>query len=238
MEAKNINTEDKLLQDYCYSDFYLLKIRKIPQVVIDFFNKKAIDYKNNGYGYQDKDYTSYKAIQVDINANSDEDAIKYLINNDLSFVNTINDLIYTAVYVDKLVEKTSITGLYLNGNYDFNKNHGMTDHDHFISMQYEAHKTYVDLLRNDKSYNTNAAWSVEVKTSSLDSTLVPTSVHQADIVLKHILGTNLVQVFIPKATAKRSMRQDTDYLYIGTVSTADGIWADIHIDNNGNIKAW
>lgn len=218
-----------------WSDLFNIKVQTVPQDIRTFMAEKCERYNENGFGYKNKNYSDLPhCTQIDTNAVSDEATFLDLINNNKTFVEAINTVINACaatgeIYVDP---KTKLP-LIIEGIYDFNKYHGLTDHDLPQHMQYEDGKTVVDLLRCKKSgWNPRAAWSIEIKTDNQLNK--PTSVHKADIVLLHILGTNKIAIYLP--TVARAER--TDDTYILAAIGAGGKWKNIRIQEDWSITQW
>jgi hypothetical protein len=230
-----INT-DLLVNEYKtpthWSDLYTLKYDIVPQDIINYELSKKDDYAKNGYGYENKDYASAYAIQVEINSNSDEATYLDLVNKDQNFVNAVNDLIIKASATGEIyIPDGAKVALLIKGKYDFNKYHGLTDHDLPLPIKREKDKTYIDLLH--QGYDAQAAWGIEVKSDIQENK--PTNVHKADIVFLHILGTSTTVIYLP--TVKRSERNDSAYIKIGSVS-GFGNWQNVKVDNNLFIYPW
>ena len=211
-----------------YNDLYELNILVVPQDVRNFMKEKAEHYKNNSqFAYENKDYATPKALQIDVNANSDEAVYLDLINNNKEFVDAINNKIK-----EFKINNPNITlpNCYLEGKYTFNTYHGMTDHNKFQHMLYENGKTVVDLLHD--GYSKTAAWRVEIKSSFELSDFVK-ECHKTEILLKHILGTTDTYIYMPT----NFNRPDDCYICIGIVS-GFGNWKNVKINDNWEISKW
>lgn len=107
----------------------------------------------------------------------------------------------------------------------------MTNHDVPQQMLREDGKTYIDLLHT--GYDELAAWGIEIKTDN--KVKMPTSVHRADIVLLHILGTDMTVIYMP--TVERKLRDDSTYIKVGEV-LGFGDWKNVRVDSKLNITKW
>jgi hypothetical protein len=127
-----------------WSDLYSLSVQTVPQDVREFAQQKAECYKSTGYGYKGKDYFNLQhSIQIDTNATSDEEVFLDLINNNKVFVESVNNLIKTWANAGEVyVSPETGSPFIIDGTYEFNSYHGMTDHDLPQHMQYEKGKTY------------------------------------------------------------------------------------------------
>lgn len=216
-----------------YSDLYFLKKKTLPEDVRNYFIRKAKGYENVSYAYAGKDYTNIaKTSQIDINANSDENTYCLLLQTDQAFVEAINNLILTAAEKGEIyIPEWTSQPLLVDGIYDFNTNHGLTNHDLFQDIKREPYKTYIDLLRREK--NPSVIQGIEVKTDNKEKQ--PTGMHKADLVLLHILGTTTTVVYAP--TVPYNERTDTTYVKIGSL-TDFGEWYNIRVDAALNITKW
>lgn len=220
-----------------YSDLYNLIIQTVPQDVRTFMAEKCERYNENGYGYEGKDYSKLpRTAQIDINAVSDEATFLDLINNNKDFVDAVNEAIKRLAAEGKIyVSPTTGLPFIIEGTYEFNSYHGMTDHDAFQHMQYEEGKTYADLLRSSKNCrNPQAAWRIEIKTDNQIN--MPTKVHKADIVLLHVLGTDEIVIYLP--TVCNAERTDATYIYAGKANGSIFDWKNIRIQEDWSITKW
>jgi hypothetical protein len=102
-------------------------------------------------------------------------------------------------------------------------------------MQYEKGKTYADLLRSPKNRrNPQAAWRIEIKTDNQVNK--PTSLHKADIVLLHVLGTDKIAIYLP--TVGNAERTDDTYIYAGIADGSMFNWKNIRILEDWSITKW
>jgi hypothetical protein len=220
-----------------YSDLFNLSLQTVPQDVRTFMVEKCEIYNENGYGYKDKDYSNLpRTAQIDINAVSDEATFLDLINNNKDFVAAVNAVI-NKFAAERKIYVSPTTGLpfIIEGTYEFNSYHGMTDHDAFQHMQYEKGKTYADLLRSKKNYqNSQAAWRIEIKTDNKIN--MPTSLHKADVVLLHVLGTDEIVIYLP--TVGNAERTDATYIYAGKADGSMFNWKNIRIQEDWSITRW
>jgi hypothetical protein len=218
-----------------WSDIFDLRVDKVPQDIRTFMAEKCESYNNNGFGYKDKDYSNLtRCTQIDTNAVSDEETFLQLINNNKAFVESVNNTIkeWAATGQIYVSPKTGLPFI-IDGTYEFNKYHGMTDHDLPQHMQYEKGKTYADILRAAKnSRNPQAAWRIEIKTDNQINK--PTSMHKADIVLLHVLGTNQIVIFLP--TVCNEERTDDTYICVG--GGIGGEWKNVRITEDWSIVRW
>ena len=100
-------------------------------------------------------------------------------------------------------------------------------------MQYEKGKTFADILRSSKNRrNPQAAWRIEIKTDNQINK--PTSVHKADIVFLHVLGTDQIVIYLP--TVGNAERTDDTYICVG--SGNGGSWKNVRIQENWSITQW
>lgn len=234
------NFSDALPNEYAeniqtlWSDIYMQKVQVVPEDIREFAAKKCQCYAENGFGYKGKDYSDLqKSIQIDTNAVSDEETVLYLINNDKDFVDRVNKRIQDLadlgqIYISPETGKPFI----LKGNYRFNAYHGMTDHDLPQQMQYEKGKTYADLLSAGYK-DTETAWRVEVKTDITQKK--PSGMHKAEIVFLHILGTDVLEMYLP--TVENSKRTDETYMCAGHTST-NIEWHNIKVNKDWTIASW
>lgn len=231
---------NELIGDYAkktptlWSDIFMCRVNTVPEDVRKFAAEKCNNYAKNGFGYKDKDYTDLqKSIQIDANAVADEATILELINNDRDFVTRVNTRIQELADEGQIFVSPE-TGLpfILAGAYKFNDYHGMTNHDLPQQMQYEKGKTYADLL-SIGFHQKHTAWRVEVKTDVVQKT--PKGVHKADIVFLHILGTNIIVMYLP--TVDNSQRTDDTYICAG-YTTANTEWHNIKINQDWSIRPW
>jgi hypothetical protein len=212
----------------------MLRLHSVPEDVREFATIKGQRYSENGFGYKGKDYSDLqKSIQIDTNAISDESTIHYLINYDQDFINRVNKRITDLAREGKIyISPKTGNPFIISGQYKFNDNHGMTDHDLPQQMTYEKGKTYADLIstgyRDDQ-----AAWRIEVKTD-IDQKK-PNGMHKAEIVFLHILGTNEVEMYLP--TVENSKRTDDTYICAGHTTT-NVEWHNVRIDKDWSIKPW
>ena len=172
--------------------------------------------------------------QIDANAVSDEATFLELINNNKAFVEAVNKLINESAAAGEIYVSPK-TGLpfIIEGTYDFNKYHGMTDHDLPQHMQHEKGKTYADILRaKENKWNPQAAWRIEIKTDNQIN--MPTSMHKADIVLLHVLGTDQIVIFLP--TVCNEDRTDDTYICVGGGN--GGEWKNVRIHEDWSISKW
>lgn len=233
------NFSDALPDEYAkqvpttWSDIYMQRVSIVPEDVRIFAANKCKSYAENGYGYQNKDYSDLqKSIQIDANANSDEVTILNLINTDEDFVKRVNNRITEVVKAGKVYAPSTSQPLLLSGHYKFNNYHGMSDHDLPQQMQYEKGKTHADLLSNGFHRNP-IAWRVEVKTDVIEKQ--PTGLHKADIVFLHILGTKKILMYLP--TEPNETRSDATYVCVGN-TTPDTDWHNIKVNKDWSIKPW
>ena len=206
-----------------YSDMYLGRVSHVPVAFRRFMSDKAEKYSKNGFGYDGKDYTSQLAHQIDINSNSDEATSVDLLNNDKEFVNKLNELIANATI--KIVDKNGRHISRVSGVYRHNQNHGAGDNDVPGHLVHENGKSYIDILRKrEQAFDGSAVWSIEIKSDVANKQ--PKSVHTADLVLLHILGTDTVQVYA--SANPRGQRADESYINIGSIS-GHGQWNNIRV---------
>lgn len=218
-----------------WSDLYNLSVQIVPQDVRKFAQEKADRYKNNGYGYDNKDYFNLQySTQTDTNAAADEEVFLDLINNNKFFVESLNSLIKSKAEAGEIyVSPKTGQPFLIEGVYEFNYYHGITDHDLPQHMQYEEGKTHADILRGrENRWNSGAAWRIEVKTGK--QVAKPTSMHKADIVLLHVLGTDQIVVYLP--TVGNADRTDETYIEAG-IGHCDG-WTNIRINEDWSITRW
>ena len=218
-----------------WSDLYNLSVQSVPCDIREFAQQKAERYKNNGFGYEGKNYFNLPySTQFDTNAAADEEAFLDLINNNKVFVESVNNLIKALADAGKIYVSPE-TGLpfIIDGVYEFNYYHGMTDHDLPQHMQYEEGKTHADILRGRKNrWNPRAAWRIEIKTSNqIDK---PTSMHKADIVFLHVLGTDQIVMYLP--TVGNAARTDDTYIMAG-IGHCSG-WTNVRINEDWSITRW
>lgn len=218
-----------------WSDLFNLKVKVVPQDIRTFMAEKRERYKENGFGYKDKNYANLTyCAQVDTNAASDEATFLDLINNNKDFVAAVNNIINKWAKTGKIYVSPE-TGLpfIIEGTYEFNSYHGMTDHDLPQHMQYEKGKTFADILRSSKNRrNPQAAWRIEIKTDN--KIAKPTSVHKADIVFLHVLGTNQIVIYLP--TVGNAERTDDTYICVD--SGNGGNWKNVRIQEDWSIVPW
>jgi hypothetical protein len=218
-----------------WSDLYNLSVQTVPQDVRKFAQEKAERYEHNGYGYDNKDYFNLPySIQFDTNAAADETAFLDLINNNQFFVDSVNSLIMSNAEAGKIyVSPKTGQPFIVDGIYEFNYYHGITDHDMPQHIQYEEGKTHADILRSrENRWNQNAAWRIEIKTGIQKKK--PTSMHKADIVFLHVLGTDQIVVYLP--TVGNADRTDDTYIEAG-VGRCDG-WQNVRINEDWTISRW
>ncbi len=218
-----------------WSDLFNIKVQTVPQDIRTFMAEKCERYNENGFGYQGKNYTDLPhCAQIDINAVSDEATFLDLINNNKDFVAAVNNIINEYAKAGEIYVSPE-TGLpfIIEGTYEFNRYHGMTDHDLPQHMQYEKGKTFADILRSSKNRrNPQAAWRIEIKTDNQINK--PTSVHKADIVFLHVLGTDQIVIYLP--TVGNAERTDDTYICVG--SGNGGSWKNVRIQENWSITQW
>lgn len=218
-----------------WSDLFNIKVQTVPQDIRTFTAEKCERYNENGFGYQGKNYADLPhCAQIDINAISDEATFLDLINNNKDFVAAVNSIINEYAKAGKIYVSPE-TGLpfIIEGTYEFNRYHGMTDHDLPQHMQYEKGKTFADILRSSKNRrNPQAAWRIEIKTDNQINK--PTSVHKADIVFLHVLGTDQIVIYLP--TVGNAERTDDTYICVG--SGNGGSWKNVRIQENWSITQW
>ena len=220
-----------------WSDLYEMRVDTVPEDAYEFARQKCNRYANNGFGYEGKDYSDLqKSIQIDANAVSDEATCLALINGDPNFVLQVNRLILEAGAARKIfvAAKTNSPAI-ISGKYKFNQYHGISDHDAIQHMVYEKDKPFADLLLDeaDSSANPAAALHIEVKTNV--TLKKPSSMHNADIVFLHILGTKDIVIFAP--TVSEAFRSDYTYACLGTIR-GFGDWKNIRVQPNGIITKW
>ena len=220
-----------------WSDLFNIKVQTVPQDIRTFMTEKCERYDENGFGYQGKNYANLpRCAQIDINAVSDEATFLDLINNNKDFVDAVNAAINKFAIDGKIYVSTE-TGLpfIIEGTYEFNSYHGMTNHDLPQHMQYEKGKTFADILRSPKNRrNSQAAWRIEIKTDNQINK--PTSVHKADIVLLHVLGTDQIVIYLP--TVSNAERTDDTYIYAGVADGSMFGWKNIRIQEDWSITEW
>jgi hypothetical protein len=229
------NTLEVLSSPTKWSDIYNLSVQTVPQDVRKFAQEKAERYESNGYGYDNKDYFNLPySIQFDTNAAADEAAFLDLINNNQFFVDSVNSLIRSKAETGEIyVSPKTGRPFIIDGAYEFNYYHGITDHDQPQHMQYEAGKTHADILRDRKNHwNPEAAWRIEIKTGIKKAK--PTSMHKADVVFLHVLGTDQIVVYLP--TVGNADRTDDTYIEAG-VGCCDG-WTNVRIKEDWSITRW
>ena len=218
-----------------WSDLFNIKVQTVPQDIRTFMAEKCERYNENGFGYQGKNYADLPhCAQIDINAISDEATFLDLINNNKDFVAAVNSIINEYAKAGEIYVSPE-TGLpfIIEGTYEFNRYHGMTDHDLPQHMQYEKGKTFADILRSSKNRrNPQAAWRIEIKTDNQINK--PTSVHKADIVFLHVLGTDQIVIYLP--TVGNAERTDDTYICVG--SGNGGSWKNVRIQENWSITQW
>jgi hypothetical protein len=218
-----------------WSDLFNIKVQTVPQDIRTFMAEKCERYKENGFGYKGKNYANLThSDQVDTNAVSDEATFLDLINNNKDFVAAVNNIINEWAKTGEIYVSPE-TGLpfIIEGTYEFNRYHGMTDHDLPQHMQYEKGKTFADILRSSKNRrNPQAAWRIEIKTDNQINK--PTSVHKADIVFLHVLGTDQIVIYLP--TVGNAERTDDTYICVG--SGNGGSWKNVRIQEDWSITPW
>lgn len=218
-----------------WSDLFNIKVQTVPQDIRTFMAEKCERYNENGFGYQGKNYADLPhCTQIDINAVSDEETFLNLINNNKTFVDAVNSIIKECAKAGEIyVDPSTHLPFLIEGIYEFNKYHGMTDHDLPQHMQYEKGKTFADILRSSKNTrNPQAAWRIEIKTDNQLNK--PTSMHKADIVFLHILGTNQIAIYLPTVcNAER-----TDDTYILASCGNGGEWKNVRIQEDWSITKW
>ena len=218
-----------------WSDLFNIKVQTVPQDIRTFMAEKCERYNENGFGYQGKNYADLPhCAQIDINAVSDEATFLDLINNNKDFVAAVNNIINEYAKAGEIYVSPE-TGLpfIIEGTYEFNRYHGMTDHDLPQHMQYEKGKTFADILRSSKNRrNPQAAWRIEIKTDNQINK--PTSVHKADIVFLHVLGTDQIVIYLP--TVGNAERTDDTYICVGGGN--GGSWKNVRIQENWSITQW
>lgn len=218
-----------------WSDLFNLKVQVVPQDIRTFMAEKRDRYNENGFGYQGKNYSNLPhCTQVDTNAISDEATFLDLINNNKDFVAAVNNIINEWAKTGEIYVSPE-TGLpfIIEGTYEFNSYHGMTDHDLPQHMRYEKGKTFADILRSSKNHrNHQAAWRIEIKTDAQINK--PTSVHKADIVFLHVLGTSRIIIYLP--TVGNAERTDDTYICVGSYN--GGSWKNVRIQEDWSITPW
>jgi hypothetical protein len=218
-----------------WSDLFNIKVQTVPQDIRTFMAEKCERYKENGFGYKGKNYANLThSAQVDTNAVSDEATFLNLINNNKDFVAAVNNIINEWAKAGEIYVSPE-TGLpfIIEGTYEFNSYHGMTNHDMPQHMQYEKGKTFADILRSSKNRrNPQAAWRIEIKTDNQINK--PTSVHKADIVFLHVLGTDQIVIYLP--TVGNAERTDDTYSCVGSVN--GGSWKNVRIQEDWSITPW
>lgn len=195
---------------------------KVPQSIQEHMKEKAAYYADKEWAYKDKDYSSPKSTQIEINSKSDEAYILQLLNtNNQAFKTKLLNLLAQAA-----ANKIFIPGRYNPitelSTYKFNGENQDIPH----------HKAGTfDLVRTDREYR--AVYSIEVKTSIFENR--PSELHRAELVLLHILGKDKVIAFI--SPERWEDRKEANYIKIGEITEISG-WKNVRVDSNWNITLW
>ena len=206
-----------------WSQLAQLKYSKVPECIKVFMKEKADYYKDKPWAYTDKDYSSPKSTQIEINSKSDEATMLEMLNNPHSSLR---------VGLSNLIIEAAAEGLVCRNRYNYpllQLSHYKFNGDNQDIPVHQA-GTF-DLVRDDTNYN--AFYSIEVKTSIFDSQ--PTELHKAELVLLHVLGKDQVVVFL--ATAPWESRTNSTYVRLGCISGVTG-WKNVRVDSQWNITKW
>lgn len=184
----------------------------MPEEVRNYIYNKCQRWDKSPYGYNNKLYSSnvQKQLQLDLNSNIDESTICNLINNNTQFVFDINK--YLQQYINIFNTK-----LYIDGKYEFNTAHGLTDHDQLLFVDYTLNDgDWTDLHRsNINKFDSKAIWSIEIKSTTSYSKWnynQSSYFHKADLVLIHIMDTGEIKILIPNSYLY------TKYIEVGTLN--------------------
>lgn len=227
--SKRVNFTDAVIAEYDQMEPTLDEIRwshlaackysVMPECIKKFMQEKADYYKDKAWAYKDKDYSSPKSTQIEINSKSDEATILTLLSGSLK------------AEINKLLAEAYTNGLFIPGKYK-PITHLSTYKFNGENQDVPQHKAGTfDLIRQDKDYT--AVYSIEVKTSIYDH--LPRELHRAELVLLHVLGKDEIVAFI--STEPWETRKETNYIKLGTIKNISG-WRNVRVNSDWTIQPW
>lgn len=217
--ANTEHTKEPALNEMRWSQLAAGEYAVVPNCIKTFMQEKAAYYADKPWAYKDKDYSSPKSTQIEINSKSDEAIMLALLTGPLK------------TEINKLLEIAAANGLFIPGKYR-PITHLSTYTFNGENQDIPHHKAGTfDLIRQDNDYT--AVYSIEVKTSIFDAQ--PRELHKAELVLLHILGKDEVVVFI--SPDPWETRTEANYIKLGIIKNVSG-WKNIRVDFDWTIRPW